>query len=192
MSSAFQFTKCLPVAARLRRRAGGPCARPAFRVQGWVGGFAASLEQGCFSLGTEWVDSWTPGLKRRFHRYRTGPLPSGLLWTPSASLVLTARPPKADRSRIERVWNRRGGVADLGLKGPSMPMLSVLEAFRPWDGLGLGRDQAQTHGLGGAPGLALQRIAAARPDHRVDDPGPGVIQGGPGGCGQSGRNRRKR
>src|SRR4051794_14533833 len=43
------------------------------------------LREECFPEGGGVsVDSWTPGLKCRFHRHRTGPLPSGLLWTPGA------------------------------------------------------------------------------------------------------------
>src|SRR3954447_2704794 len=40
------------------------------------------LREECFPEGGGVsVDSWTPGLKCRFHRHPTGPLPSGLEWT---------------------------------------------------------------------------------------------------------------
>src|SRR5579883_111645 len=41
----------------------------------------ARSDEGCFSVGTESVDSWTPGPKPLCHRRPTGPHPSGLLWT---------------------------------------------------------------------------------------------------------------
>src|SRR5579883_3614583 len=45
----------------------------------------ARSDEGCFSVGTECVDSWTPGPKPFCHRHPTGPHPSGLLWTPAES-----------------------------------------------------------------------------------------------------------
>src|SRR5690348_3856327 len=41
------------------------------------------LNKGVFSGGGESADSWTPGPKPLCHRHPTGPLPSGLLWTPA-------------------------------------------------------------------------------------------------------------
>src|SRR5579883_880811 len=52
----------------------------AIRVMGATG--VTRSDEGCFSVGTEWVDSWTPGPKPLCHRHPTGPHPSGLGWTP--------------------------------------------------------------------------------------------------------------
>src|SRR3954447_4932953 len=49
-----------------------------------------------FQGGGVSVDSWTPGPKCRCHRHRTGPHPSGLLWTPG--VAGGAGPPDGRRS----------------------------------------------------------------------------------------------
>src|SRR5579883_2916595 len=46
----------------------------------------ARSDEGCFSVGTESVDSWTPGPKPLCHRHPTGPHPSGLQWTPPRAI----------------------------------------------------------------------------------------------------------
>src|ERR1700758_1679554 len=50
----------------------------------------ARSDEGVFSGGPGWQDSWTPGPKPLCHRHRTGPHPSGLLWTPWTPGALAA------------------------------------------------------------------------------------------------------
>src|ERR1700756_1980535 len=85
-------------------------------------------EQGVFSGGAEWLDSWTLGPKPLSHRHPTGPHPSGLLWTPwtpakgestKSNFALVARIAKNDaratggvQLRTERIGVRSGLLRD--------------------------------------------------------------------------------
>src|SRR5690349_19672897 len=53
----------------------------------------ARSDEGCFSVGTESVDSWTPVPKPLCHRHRTGPRLSGLSWTPWTPVALSTASP---------------------------------------------------------------------------------------------------
>src|SRR5690348_3626729 len=53
-------------------------------------------------------------------------------------LHLTTRSPNAHANPIERVWNRRGDVADCGTERPPIPMPSASEWSSRWDDLGRG------------------------------------------------------
>src|SRR5690348_16685201 len=61
---------CLLLFLRLKCRWHRPFSRPGPRTRVFFQGGGGS------------VDSWTPGAKPLSHRHPTGPVPSGLLWTP--------------------------------------------------------------------------------------------------------------
>src|SRR5579883_3492398 len=69
----------------------------AIRVMSATG--VARSDEGVFSVGTESVDSWTPGPKPLCHRHPTGPHPSGLLWTPAKG--------EATKSNVALIPDRR-------------------------------------------------------------------------------------
>src|SRR5579883_2229967 len=86
----------------------------AIRVMSATG--VARSDEGCFSFGTEWVDSWTPGPKPLWHRHPTGPHPSGLLWTPAGGDSMKSNVAPGRRSELGRApQQRRSELAeDLG------------------------------------------------------------------------------
>src|SRR5579883_416438 len=108
-------------------------SRGAIRVMSATG--VARSDEGCFSVGTEAVDSWTPGPKPLCHRHPTGPHPNGLLWTPAkgdwmksdVALVLRLPAPHLEGGR----GNARIELLRRDLRAAAQFVDDDLETFEP-------------------------------------------------------------